>query len=127
VTLPCRTAVVAVAIIATCTPTFVQPPVPTIAIINGKVFTGVSILRQRLSMMPDEQAQEKVLRDTAAAAVGLGITSVQLMATNRPAAQLARTTVVADLPIRVRVIDFPMTGIASCVNPRALRSVAPRA
>ena len=83
------------------------------------VVTGVAheyaeyILRQRLSMMPDEQAQEKVLRDTAAAAVGLGITSVQLMATNRPAAQLARTAVAANLPIRVRVIDFPMTGITS--------------
>ena len=41
-TLPFRTAVVAVAVIATCTPTFVQPPLPTLAIINGKVFTGVS-------------------------------------------------------------------------------------
>ena len=41
-TLPCRTAVVAVTVIATCTPAFVQPPRPTLAIINGKVFTGVS-------------------------------------------------------------------------------------
>ena len=51
-------------------------------------------------MMPDEQAQAKVLRDAAAAAAGLGITSIQLMATNRPAAELARTAVGADLPIR---------------------------
>ena len=84
-----------------------------------RVVTGVAheyaeyILRQRLSMMPDEQAQAKVLRDTAAAAAGLGITSIQLMATNRPAAQLARTAVGADLPIRVRVIDFPMTAITA--------------
>ena len=88
-----------------------------------RMVTGVAheyaeyILSQRLSMMPDEQAQEKELRDTAAAAVGLGITSVQLMATNRPAAQLARTAVVADLPIRVRVIDFPMTAITSWRQP----------
>ena len=94
-----------------------------------RMVTGVAheyaeyILRQRLSMMPDEQAQAKVLRDTAAAAVGLGITSVQLMATNRPAAQLARTAVAADLPIRVRVIDFPMTGITAWRQP-ASASVA---
>ncbi|MBA2354253.1 MAG: amidohydrolase family protein [Acidobacteria bacterium] len=75
------------------------------------------ILRQRLSMKPNEQAQTQVLRDTASAAVGLGITSVQLMATNRPAAQLARTAIAADLPIRVRVIDFPMTGITSWRQP----------
>ena len=41
-TLPCRAAVVAIALVATCTPTFVQPPAPTLAIVNGKVFTGVS-------------------------------------------------------------------------------------
>ena len=75
------------------------------------------ILRQRLSMMPDEKAQEKAFHDLAAEAVGLGITSVQLMATNRPVAQLARTAVVADLPIRVRVIDFPMTGLTSWRQP----------
>ena len=33
---------IAVAVIATGTPSFVQPPAPTLAIINGKVFTGVS-------------------------------------------------------------------------------------
>ena len=88
-----------------------------------RVVTGVAheyadyILRQRLSMMPDEQVQAKALHDTAASAVGLGITSAQLMATNRPASQLARTAVVADLPIRVRVIDFPMTGITSWRQP----------
>ena len=74
-------------------------------------------LRQRLSMMPDEQVQAKALHDAAATAVGLGITSVQLMATNRPAAELARAAVVADLPIRVRVIDFPMTSITSWRQP----------
>jgi predicted amidohydrolase YtcJ len=75
------------------------------------------ILRQRLSTMPGEEAQTQVLRDTAAAAVGLGITSVQLMATNRPPAQLARAAVTADLPIRIRVIDFPLAGITAWRQP----------
>ena len=81
--------------------------VPGSRLVNGVAHEYAEyILRQRLSMMPDEQAQEKGLRDAAAEAVGFGITSVQLMATNRPAAQLARTAVAADLPVRVRVIDF---------------------
>ena len=42
VPLRCRSAVVAVALVATCTTAFAQPPAPTLAIINGKVFTGVA-------------------------------------------------------------------------------------
>ena len=73
---------------------------------GSRQITGVAheyaefILRQRLSMMPDEPTQETALRDAAAAAASYGITSVQLIATNRPAAQLARAAVAADLPIR---------------------------
>ena len=90
---------------------------------GSRMVTGVAheyaeyILRQRLSTMPGEEAQTQVLRDTAAAAVGLGITSVQLMATNRPPAQLARAAVTADLPIRIRVIDFPLAGITAWRQP----------
>jgi predicted amidohydrolase YtcJ len=75
------------------------------------------ILRQRIWSLPDEAAQVKALRDQAAAAVGFGITSEQLMATNRPVADLARSAVAADLPIRVRVIDFPMTGMTAWRQP----------
>ena len=74
-------------------------------------------LRQRVSSMPDEPAQTKALSDYAAAAVGFGITSAQVMATNRPVADLARSAVAADLPIRVRVIDFPMTGMSGWRQP----------
>jgi predicted amidohydrolase YtcJ len=82
----------------------------------SRVLTGVAheyadfLLSRRLSMVPDEEAQTEALRSTAAAAAAHGITSVQLMATNRPVADLARSAVAAALPIRVRVIDFPMTG-----------------
>jgi len=49
----------------------------------------------------------------AAEAAAFGITSVQVMATNRPAAELARSAIDANLPIRVRVIDCLLTGISS--------------
>lgn len=84
-----------------------------------KTITGLAheyaeyILRQRLSMTPDEQAQRKMIERYAAEAVAFGITSVQVMATNRPAADLARSAIDANLPIRVRVIDFPVTGISA--------------
>ena len=88
-----------------------------------KTITGLAheyaeyILRQRLSMMPDEQAQRKMIERYVAEAVGFGITSVQVMATNRPAADLARSAIDANLPIRVRVIDFPLTGMATWRRP----------
>lgn len=39
------------------------------------------------------------------------------MANNRPAPQLAQTAVAADLPIRIRVIDFPVTSITGWREP----------
>ena len=67
--------------------------------------------------MPDEKAQEKAFQRPCCGGGRPGDYVVQLMATNRPVAQLARTAVVADLPIRVRVIDFPMTGLTSWRQP----------
>jgi predicted amidohydrolase YtcJ len=74
------------------------------------------ILRQRLSMMADEPAHRKALSDYSAEAVGFGITSAQVM-TNRPAADLARSAAASDLPIRFRVIDFPLDGMRSWRQP----------
>ena len=39
------------------------------------------------------------------------------MGTNRPAADLARTAVASDLPIRLRIIDFPTTGMTAWRQP----------
>jgi predicted amidohydrolase YtcJ len=75
------------------------------------------IVLRRLSTMPDEEAQAKALRDYAAAAVGVGITSAQVMCTNRPVADFARTAVASDLPIRLRIIDFPTTGMTAWRQP----------
>ena len=74
-------------------------------------YAGVHRATAAVDRCRTRQAQTKALQDYAAAAVGFGITSEQLMATNRPAADLARSAVAADLPIRLRVIDFPMTGM----------------
>ena len=54
------------------------------------------ILRQRLTKMPDEQAQRQMIERYAAEAAAFGITSVQVMATNRPAAALARSAIDAN-------------------------------
>jgi sucrose-6-phosphate hydrolase SacC (GH32 family)/predicted amidohydrolase YtcJ len=75
------------------------------------------IARQRLSMLADAQAQARALRDVAATAARFGITSVQMMATNRPAAAIARDVAALALPIRVRVIDFPLAPMASWREP----------
>jgi predicted amidohydrolase YtcJ len=75
------------------------------------------VLRQRLSMLPDDEAQAKAMRDYAARAASFGITSAQLMATNQPAAALARTAAGQTLPIRIRVIDFPLAGMAAWRRP----------
>ena len=75
------------------------------------------IVLRRLSTMPDEETQAKALRDYAAAAVGVGITSAQVMGVNRPVADLARTAVASDLPIRLRIIDFPTTGMTAWRQP----------
>jgi predicted amidohydrolase YtcJ len=74
-------------------------------------------LSQRLAMMPDEARQAKALRDFAGEAAGYGITSAQLMTTGQPVADLARGAAGLDLPIRLRAIDFPMTGIAAWRTP----------
>ena len=90
---------------------------------GARAITGLAheyaeyILRQRIFSSPDDAAQIKALRDQAAAAVGFGITSEQLMATNLPVADLARSAVAADLPIRIRVIDFPMNGMSAWRQP----------
>ena len=66
---------------------------------------------------PDAQITE--CQRFAAEAASVGITSVQAMMTGYPAAQAAPLMVKAKLPIRMRVIDFPIS------NPRPLEGAAP--
>ena len=83
---------------------------------DGKTLTGFAheyadyMLRQRLAMLTPPDAQVEAYQRFAAEAASFGITSVQAMMTGYPAAQAAPLMVKAQLPIRMRVIDFPMEG-----------------
>ena len=66
-------------------------------------------LRQRLSMIPDRAAQVKAFQAFAAEAASYGITSVQAMMTGLPTADAVSVIASANLPIRMRLIDFPLT------------------
>ncbi|HMC77377.1 MAG TPA: amidohydrolase family protein [Vicinamibacterales bacterium] len=84
-------------------------------------------LRQRLTMIPDRAAQVKAFRAFAEEASRFGITSVQAMMTAFPAADAAGWIAQAGLPVRMRLIDFPMTAMAAWTAPisRTVRSTSP--
>jgi predicted amidohydrolase YtcJ len=92
---------------------------------DGKTLSGFAheyadyILRRRLSMLATPERQIAEYQRFAAEAASFGITSVQAMMTGYPAAQAAPLMVKAKLPVRMRVIDFPMDG------PAAWRGAAP--
>jgi hypothetical protein len=71
------------------------------------------IVRQRLTMIPGEEQQIAAYQRFAREAASFGITSVQAIMTGYPAARAARLFAAANLPIRVRVIDFPMESPAA--------------
>jgi predicted amidohydrolase YtcJ len=75
------------------------------------------VLRQRLTRMPDRAAQVKAFQAFAAEAASLGITSVQAMMTAYPAAEAAPWIETAGLPVRMRLIEFPLTAMKDWVAP----------
>jgi predicted amidohydrolase YtcJ/endonuclease/exonuclease/phosphatase family metal-dependent hydrolase len=78
-------------------------------------------LRQRLSMLADRAAQVKAYQAFAAEAASYGITSVQAMMTGAPTADAAAVIESANLPIRMRLIDFPMTAMKEWREPASRR------
>ena len=84
---------------------------------DGRTLTGSAYeyaeytLRQQLTKMPDRAAQTKAFQAFAAEAASFGITSVQAMMTAYPAAEAAAWIEAARLPVRMRLIDFPMTAM----------------
>src|SRR5688500_6233541 len=86
---------------------------------DGKTLNGRAeeyaeyILRQRLTMMPGEDEQIAGYQAFAREAASFGITSVQAMMTGYPAVKAAPLFASANLPVRVRVIDFPMESPAA--------------
>lgn len=94
---------------------------------DGRTLTGLAheyadfMLRQRLTMIPDRAAQVKAFQAFAAEAVAFGITTVQAMMTASPAADAVPLIETAGLPVRVRVIDFPMTAMKDWRAPLSRR------
>lgn len=94
---------------------------------DGRTLTGLAheyadfMLRQRLTMIPDRAAQMKAFQAFAAEAVAFGITTVQAMMTASPAADAVPLIETAGLPVRVRVIDFPMTAMKDWRAPLSRR------
>lgn len=83
-------------------------------------YAGYMVAR-RLSMLPDRDAQVRALQAFAAEAVAFGITSVQAMMTSAPAEDAAAWVESASLPVRMRLIDFPLTPMKDWREPAARR------
>ena len=81
---------------------------------DGKTLNGRAeeyaeyILRQRLTMIPAEAEQIAAYQAFATQLVSFGITTAQAFMTGYPAARAAPFIAKANLPVRLRVIDFPM-------------------
>lgn len=65
-------------------------------------------LRQRVTMSRPEPEQVEGFRQFAREAASFGITSVQAMMTGYRTDKAAATIAKADLPVRMRLIDFPL-------------------
>lgn len=80
------------------------------------------ILRRRLSSQMSTEAQVATLRRFAQEATTYGITSVQWMTTALTAGDAARCAAAADVPVRVRVIDFPLMPMSAWRAPASRRA-----
>lgn len=96
-----------------------------VRVAGKKTITGVAheyadvIVRQRMSAIPDEQAQIAALRDFGQRAAGFGITSAQWMLTSSTVADAARRAGAANVPVRLRLIEFPTNGMPAWRAPAA--------
>ena len=95
---------------------------------DGRTITGLAheyadyILRRRFNLLGTSDAQINALRAFTAEAASFGITSAQIMSTSAPVADAARWMSEAKTPIRVRLIDFPVTSMPSWKTPGARRT-----
>ncbi|MEO6238441.1 MAG: amidohydrolase [Vicinamibacterales bacterium] len=93
---------------------------------DGKTLSGLAHeyadydLRRRIAMLPNRAAQLKALESFAAESAAFGITSVQAMMTAYPAEDAAWIAS-ASLPVRLRLIDFPLTPMKAWREPLSRR------
>jgi predicted amidohydrolase YtcJ len=94
---------------------------------DGRTLTGLAHeyadfdLVRRLTMIPDRAAQVKAFQAFAAEAASFGITSIR-DETAYPAAEAAAWIDPAGLPVRVRLIDFPVTAMKEWREPASRRA-----
>jgi predicted amidohydrolase YtcJ len=79
-------------------------------------YAGYGISRLR-SLKAQHDAHVAALRSMSERALSLGITSVQIMWISLAIAQAAQTAIAAAIPLRVRLIDFPLSGMRSWHSP----------
>ena len=95
---------------------------------DGRTITGLVheyadyIVRRRFHLLAGPEAQIKAFRDFATEAATFGITSVQVMSTGADVVDAAGWVVDAKVPIRMRLIDFPMTGMPEWKTPALRRT-----
>lgn len=96
---------------------------------DGRTITGLAheyadyIIRRRFHLLADRAAQIKGYRDFAIEAASFGITSVQIISTSAAVPDAVGWIVDAKLPIRVRLIDYPMTSMPAWKTPALRRAV----
>jgi predicted amidohydrolase YtcJ len=84
---------------------------------DGRTLTGLAHeyadyrIRQRYAMLADAAAQSQSVQRLAAEALAFGVTSLQAMMTGRPREGAGQAFTDAHLPVRFRVIDFPMVSM----------------
>lgn len=83
-------------------------------------------LRRVVTTEPDAEAQRAAFRRFANEAASLGVTSVQAMMTSIAADQAAQVLADADLSIRLRLIDFPLTDMKAWRPPVRHQPSSPR-
>jgi hypothetical protein len=90
---------------------------------DGKTLTGVAHeyaeypLGQRFCMEPPAPSQLASFKGYATEAATFGITTVQVMTTRYPSVKLASILEHGDVPVRLRLIDFPMIAMSAWPAP----------
>jgi predicted amidohydrolase YtcJ len=94
---------------------------------DGRTLTGLAHeyadyrMRRRLSMIPNRDEQVRAFATHAREAAAFGITSVQAMMTAYPTDATAELLGSADLAVRMRLIDFPLTAMPAWREPVSRR------
>jgi predicted amidohydrolase YtcJ len=94
---------------------------------DGRTLTGLAreyaeyALRRRLEMLPARSEQVRAYTSLAHEAATFGVTTIQAIMTGYPTDAAAELLASADLPARMRLIDFPLTPMSAWREPVSRR------